>query len=487
SSLPIGILLASTFDPELVRTLYQLLGKEMKNYKIDVILGPGMNILRHPLNGRNFEYFSEDPLLTGIMGSSVVSGLQKEGVTGTLKHLFANNQETDRFNVNAVVSERAQREIYLKGFEIAIKAGKAKAIMTSYNPVNGLWTASLYDVNKLLVHDEWGFKGIIMTDWWAKMNDFGKEGDKTNTKAMIISQNDLYMVIQDAKLNSNNDNSKEAYLAGELKLAHLQKVAKNILSYLLTTPAFARMHHLEFKKELRTPNPWFNATETKIDLPLLKSIKIDGKTYDLNALNYLEECDLIVDFEKIESINGKKRLANYIEFNKDKSFGLVTLQNMSSSHIYYLRTKSNNFVSTDMIDLNTLENQSFDKVGEKVWTPIVLKLNEAIYNPSFVSNEDGVLSINQKDAVISFPLHFEQNGKYLVDFSLSSNASNLAQLPFSLYVDNSYKTTITVSGSNGEKIWARASMLVDAKKSALSIKFNKSDLKIYEIKVMRHG
>ena len=146
TSMPNGTLLASTMNVELCEALYYGIGLEMIGYDIEVLLGPGMNIHRYPLCGRNFEYFSEDPILTGYIGAAIVNGLQKAGVTGTIKHIALNNQEYRRFDANSIASERAIREIYLKGYEIAVKKAEAKALMTSYNPINGTWAAGHYDM-----------------------------------------------------------------------------------------------------------------------------------------------------------------------------------------------------------------------------------------------------------------------------------------------------------------------------------------------------
>ena len=201
-SLPNGTLIASTFNTVLTEQLFELLGYEMEKNKVDSILGPGMNIHRHPLNGRNFEYFSEDPVLTGRLASAELKGLRKAGVTGTLKHFCGNNQETHRHEIDSVISERALREIYLKGFEIAVKEGKASSIMTTYGAVNGVWTAGRYDLNTTILREEWNFSGVVMTDWWANINETGNPPDKKNFAAMVRSQNDLYMVCSDSSTNS---------------------------------------------------------------------------------------------------------------------------------------------------------------------------------------------------------------------------------------------------------------------------------------------
>ena len=139
-----------------------------------------MNLHRHPLNGRNFEYFSEDPLLTGKIAAAQLRGMNRYQVTGVMKHFAANNQEYHRRKYNSVVSERALREIYLKGFEIAMKEGGAYAVMTTYGAVNGLWTAGNYDLLTTILRKEWGFDGIVMTDWWADINDEGEPASTAN-------------------------------------------------------------------------------------------------------------------------------------------------------------------------------------------------------------------------------------------------------------------------------------------------------------------
>ena len=166
-SLPCGTLLACTFDTELNRQLFSFLGLEMVKNRVDCLLGPGINIHRHPLNGRNFEYFSEDPYLTGRIACAQLEGLREHGVTGVLKHFAANNRESGRHSLDSIVSERALREIYLRGFEIAVREGRANAVMTTYGFLNGVHTASQYDLTTTILREEWGFDGIVMTDWWA--------------------------------------------------------------------------------------------------------------------------------------------------------------------------------------------------------------------------------------------------------------------------------------------------------------------------------
>lgn len=166
--LPNGTALASTWNTELVTELYSLLGKEMRERGSDILLAPGMNIHRNPLCGRNFEYFSEDPVITGHMAAAVTDGLQSSGVSACPKHFACNNQEVRRTKNNSVLSERALREIYLKGFEICVKNAKPLNIMTSYNKINGVWGHYNYDLVTQILRNEWGYEGSVMTDWWMQ-------------------------------------------------------------------------------------------------------------------------------------------------------------------------------------------------------------------------------------------------------------------------------------------------------------------------------
>lgn len=237
-SLPNGTMIASTFNKELAEELFVFMGLEMAANKVDCLLGPGMNIHRHPLNGRNFEYFSEDPYLTGTMAAAELRGLHKSGVTGTIKHFCGNNQETNRHFIDTVASERALREIYLKGFEIAVKQGSADSVMTTYGKVNGVWTAGNFDLNTIILRNEWGFSGITMTDWWANINRRGQNADKTDFAAMAMAQNDLYMVCADG--GKNGDNTLESLKNGDLRRCEIQRNAKNICTFILGTNAFKR-------------------------------------------------------------------------------------------------------------------------------------------------------------------------------------------------------------------------------------------------------
>lgn len=240
-SLPNGTLLASTFNTELAEELFAIAGIEIAANNVECLLGPGMNIHRHPLNGRNFEYFSEDPCLTGKLAAAELRGLHKTGVTGTIKHFCGNNQETGRHTIDSVISERALREIYLKGFEIAVREGCAKTVMTTYGSLNGLWTAGNYDLCTTVLRGEWGFKGFVMTDWWSDMNDRGGAPSKNNFAAMARAQNDVYMVCADSSKNLIGDNTLSSLEAGTLTRGELQRNAANICRTVMEMRAMERL------------------------------------------------------------------------------------------------------------------------------------------------------------------------------------------------------------------------------------------------------
>lgn len=278
-SLPNGTMIACTFNRTLIRELFSLTGLEMIANKVDCLLGPGMNIHRHPLNGRNFEYFSEDPFLTGTIASAQLKGLHSAGVTGTIKHFCGNNQETDRHDTNAVISERALREIYLKGFEIAVKEGNADSIMTTYGPVNGVWTAANYDLTTQILRNDWDFTGFAMTDWWAKINRRGQAVDKSDLAAMAMAQNDVYMVCSCGA--QNDDNILASLKDGSLQRSELQRCAANICRFLMNTHAMNRLLGTECRINIIN-RP---ADESDVDESTVKFYELDGDlTIDLSDI-----------------------------------------------------------------------------------------------------------------------------------------------------------------------------------------------------------
>ena len=277
-SLPNGTSLGCTFNVELVGALYEMTGKELRLNKIDSLLGPGMNIHRNPLNGRNFEYISEDPILTGRICAAQVKAMAKFGIGSTIKHFCGNNQEVGRSTSDFVISERALREIYLKGFEIAVKEGGARSVMTTYGSVNGLWTAGSYDLCTTILRKEWGFDGIVMTDWWAKSNYEGHQAEVPVKAPMVAAQNDIYMVVSDAKANPENDDVEEMLHAGKITLGELQRNAANILGFLLKSPSILILADRICEEELEAMN---TKEEDDVDAGSLVNIESDPQTQEI--------------------------------------------------------------------------------------------------------------------------------------------------------------------------------------------------------------
>jgi beta-glucosidase-like glycosyl hydrolase len=294
TSLPCGTMMACTWNLDLVESLYVLQGKELVLNNVDTILGPGVDIHRHPLGGRNFEYFSEDPLIVGMMACASARGIQKNGVMPTAKHFAANNLEKARREINSCISERALREIYLRGFQIAVENGNLASIMSSYNPINGTWTSSNYDLNTIVLREEWGFDGIVMTDWWSKLGAdqafYNRNGDGVKGADMVRAQQDLFMRKDqgDVERDLGGMNHLKELQNGNLTLGELQRNAKNICSYLLKTVVLARLEGYEYESRFVSgPDKFTVNKDTDAGNPLVNEIKINGKKIKADAFNPL--------------------------------------------------------------------------------------------------------------------------------------------------------------------------------------------------------
>ena len=224
---PVGTCLASTWNTQLVEQVGQAIGNETLEYGCDVILGPGLNLHRNPLCGRNFEYYSEDPVVTGLIGAAVTKGIQSQGVGVSAKHFAVNSQETARTKVDERVSQRAIRELYLKGFETAVRQSEPWTLMSSYNIINGVYAQGNKDLLTTILRDEWGYKGIVMTDWIGKR-------DKLPTEQEVTAGNDLMMPGYPAQA----EDIVQAVKAGRLDIKDVDRNVRNMLAYIVKTPRF---------------------------------------------------------------------------------------------------------------------------------------------------------------------------------------------------------------------------------------------------------
>lgn len=224
---PVGTCLASTWNTDLVRKVGEAIGNETLEYGCDVVLGPGMNLHRNPLCGRNFEYYSEDPVVTGLMGTAFVLGVQSQGVGVSAKHFAVNSQESDRTRVDERLSQRALRELYLKGFEMMVRKSNPWTIMSAYNKVNGVYAQGNKDLLTNILRNDWGYKGIVETDWIGKREDQPVEQE-------VAAGNDLLMPGYPAQVKD----IVNAVKSGKLDINDVDRNVRRMLEYIVKTPRF---------------------------------------------------------------------------------------------------------------------------------------------------------------------------------------------------------------------------------------------------------
>ncbi|MBE6827759.1 MAG: beta-glucosidase [Ruminococcaceae bacterium] len=239
SLMPCGTALACSWNTELVKKLFAEMGKEMVQKGSDILLAPGMNIHRSVLCGRNFEYYSEDPVVSGITASAAVKGIQSAGVSACPKHFACNNQEFNRCYTDSLVSQRALREIYLKGFEICVKTAKPKTIMTSYNKINGVWSHYNFEMCTMILRGEWKFDGLVMTDWWMRYAPSPEFPEITGNAYRVRSQVDVLMPGAKAAISKTAENDGTLLATygkrNGITLGEMQRSAKNVLRFILNS------------------------------------------------------------------------------------------------------------------------------------------------------------------------------------------------------------------------------------------------------------
>ncbi|MCI4667896.1 MAG: glycoside hydrolase family 3 C-terminal domain-containing protein [Bacteroidia bacterium] len=427
TAFPIGTLLASTWNVELVEEIGQAMGNEALEYGIDVVLGPAANIHRHPFCGRNFEYYSEDPVLTGMIGAAMVNGIESNGVGTSVKHFVANNQETERTLNDVLVSDRAMREIYLKGFEIIVKESQPWTIMSSYNKVNGTYTSESKELLTEVLRDDWGFEGLVMTDWFG-----GK-----NPPAQISAGNDLL----EPGTNKQWKALRKAHKDGELSIEDIDVAAGRILKLILSSKKMQNSSygnnpdlksHAKITRNSATEGMTLLKNEDVLPLDEEKNIALIGVTsydfisggtgsgdvneaYSISLEDGLKNAGFEIN-EKAKSYFEAFKSANEEAFEKPEGFGAIFTpykppemsleasqleEIVSSSDIAIVTIGRNSGEGGDRVEVDDfllsekektlLQNtcEAYHKAGKKV--VVVMNIGGVIETASWKSQADGIL------------------------------------------------------------------------------------------------
>lgn len=312
---PVGTALASTWDVELVESIGKAIGNEALEYGADVQLAPALNIMRNPLCGRNFEYYSEDPLVSGKIASAMTKGIQAENIGVSLKHFAANNNETNRMSIDAHISQRALREIYLRGFEIAVKESNPKTIMSSYNKLNGVYTSASKDLLTTILRDEWGFEGLVMTDWFGGYPGFSKDiaQNKSHTLDQIRAGNDLLM----PGLKPQKEDILKGLESGDIDEKDVDICVRRVLKMIFDSPkmqyyTYSSKPDLKAHAEITRKAATDGMVLLKNDgnaLPIDQSIK-SVATFGMTSFNFIAGGTGSGDVHKAYTVSLKEGLTN---------------------------------------------------------------------------------------------------------------------------------------------------------------------------------
>lgn len=404
---PVGVALASTWNTELVEEVGKSIGNEVLEYGCDVLLAPGMNIHRSPLCGRNFEYYSEDPVLTGKIAAAYVNGIQSNGVGTSLKHFAANSQETNRLEVDEIVSPRALREIYLKGFEIAVKEAKPWTIMSSYNKINGPYTQENKELLTTVLRDEWGFDGIVMTDWTGKRH----------TDAQVRAGNDLMEPGEGVQAKEIVDMVN----SGELDIKDVDTSVRRMLEYVVRTPHY-RKYAFSNKPDLKAHAAVTRQSATE-GMVLLKN---DGLTLplvgiDSIALFGITSYDFIAGGTGSGDVN-KPYIVDLLEGLRNAN--LAVTNDLSSLYLSYkaYQEKKNAveresmgwFWGKPLLEEMTLNRAAIDKQADKADVAIVTFGRQAGEGADRKIDNDFNLTATERQLLSDICDSFHSKGKKVV-------------------------------------------------------------------------
>ena len=485
SLLPIGSLLACTWNNDLIEAMYYQVGLEMEMSGVDCILGPGMNIHRNPLCGRNFEYYSEDPLLTGLMAAYMTRGIQKAGASTVPKHFALNNQETNRNANDSRCSERALREIYLRAFEICVKVGRPYNIMGSYNKTNSFWNYYNYDLDTTILRGQWGWTGSLMTDWWAREGSSDALHVKNNAWR-VRSQMDVLMPGDGpagggfgggrGKDNSLLESYNQWVAAGRpdgieagITLGEMQRSTKNVLNFVMNSRTFRKEHGLP--NTYQPGEDWFTVgTNVKSDIPQPADVAANVSTPGAELKN--APTDITVNGDKI---GFNPAVTNYYLPGVDFAAAKIevatppgvekTITKNDAAKTVTVRTGSGADAREYTIDFNAARGINLDRLDSIPGSGMGFHAGEdAVFLSQGLRTEDSQDGSNHYKAIFDatagsmarYVVYATKDGRYSVSVRVASAQTNtLAQLALELYLDGELAATFNANATGGDWNWVK--------------------------------